>query len=193
MAGSESILQTNYWHVTLEGSRKNVLAALAIFPSPVTTFHEGVFHKNVRAYHSGGAVLINGSRARAGFMDCMFPSPVTLPSVLSYGPINSAGFGFYKSFKDRQLAKEFMQSIDSSMNLSHLEETELKASIKDAEGREYIAVNSSGCAIKGTIASTDIKSILSFYDTLKTEQVGTVGNMKYSPMREFDIETCSIL
>jgi len=180
MALMGEVPQADYWHVRLEGSRKDVAEALKIFPSPVVTHNKGLFSKDIRAYHSGGAVMLDGKRVGSDCLECQFPT--NLPVVSHYSPIFSVGFTFSRKFSLHAVAQKFMQKTDNS----NLEIFELRRQILHY-GRRYTADRPDAYTVKGLIASTDVKRMIDFYEELKNEGSSSIGELRYSPYPKFDL------
>lgn len=187
------VMQTNYWHLILEGSRKNVAEALKLFPSPVVTSKKGWFTKNIRAYHSGGAVLVNGIRAEDRCLECQFPSFSNVDGLKYYTPMFSAGFEFKRRFPFRPTAQSFMETLQQTTDNSDLVEVELTRQITDRYGRKYTADMPEGYEVRGVIASTDVKRMIDFYEELKNKGGNSLGDFRYSPYSKFRLEESRLL
>lgn len=180
--------QSDYWHVSLKGHRWAVGKALEMFPSSKITQNKGLFYKNVRAYHSGGAVLIDRKKAGETCLECEFPSAAN--SVEHYFPVGSLGFKFDRNFHKLSAAELVFNNINFGAELSKLKLFELRGSIFDLAGRKYSSEDPMGYHVGGVVASAKIENVLEFYNRLKDPLSScSVGSLKFSTnSREFDLE-----
>lgn len=172
--------QSDYWHVSLKGFRPKVMNTMKIFPPLTTTQNEGILYKNVRAYHQGGPVLINGKRADKTCLECEFP--YNLPTVEHYLPIGSLGFGFWRFFSRESNARSFRNTMAWATQLSDLEVHSNYKHVTDKFGRHYTSDLPLNHRVSGIIADINISKMVDFYKDLAEGDFscGELGALKFS-------------
>lgn len=189
----EEVIQSDYWHIELKGSRKDVAEALKIFPSPVSTHKSGWFTKNIRAYHSGGAVKINGTRAGVACVDSQFPNFENIPGLKHYSPILSAGFELSDVFLLESDADSFMQRLQEKNDFYSLQKHNQTRFIVRG-GRTYKEDRPASYRVEGFVASNDFSKAVVLHKNLKSDGVNFLGDIRWSPYsNRFDIKDSGIL
>ncbi len=186
------VTQADYWHIVLDGSRKDVKKALDVFPSPTITQNKGLFHKNVRAYHSGGAVISTGQRTGESCLECQFPNFENIPGLKHYTPIVSAGFRFDRHFDSEHSARMMIAIFrDTGFDFSDSCQGEIVRG-KRINGRNYWSETPEYYYVKGIVSSKDFKRVLKAYQDFK-EIGGAVGDIYVSPFNNFKLESDRVL
>jgi hypothetical protein len=172
----------DYWHVSLRGFRPNVVRAMKVFPQLTTIKTDGLIFQKVRGYHAGGAVLINGKRARESCLECDFPSCSTMRNIEHYLPVGSVGFKFSRVFDDKYHAEAFVHMLNSVSELSSLQLLSVPGRMKDGVGRSYTSDSALEYSVLGVVASRKIEPTIRFYSELYSDEQKdfSLGELRFS-------------
>lgn len=177
------VLPANFWHLSLKGTRKEIIKDLEKFPPLTITSDTGILTRKIRGYHSGAPINIHGDRIIGRCFEAEFPNALNTPSFESYLPVKSIMFWFDgKLYTEQEALKLYEDLEQETCGTSELVPIQrYHQIIEEFTGERFRGLTPCDYGVKGIVRSANVPRIIEIReDLIKRFGSKSCSDLKFS-------------